>query len=111
MSLNKPNYDSMSDLDLIFAMKDGDRSAFSEVFNRYWKKLYNEAHKRIKRPEVVDEVIQDVFSELWINRATVDTQQIYPYLLMKMANTVLYKYNSGGIISNNDDPKKKRYLN
>lgn len=106
-----PDYDSMNDLELVFAMKDGDRTAFSEIFNRYWKKLYNDAHRRITRTEVVDEIIQDVFSELWINRARVGTEHLYPYLLMKMANTVLQKYNSGHILSTNQDPRYKRFLN
>ncbi|RAJ35459.1 hypothetical protein LY11_00702 [Pedobacter cryoconitis] len=35
-------YHSYSDTELTAHLKEGDRAAFEEIYERYWKKLYNE---------------------------------------------------------------------
>ncbi len=54
---------------LLFELISSDsEKAFEEIYNRYWASLYSNAFKRIKDPEAAREIVQDVFTELWIHR-------------------------------------------
>ena len=59
----------LSDEDLIGLLQEGQVSAFEELYNRYWERLYNSAAKRISAGEVAEEIVQDFFTSLWVNRA------------------------------------------
>jgi RNA polymerase sigma-70 factor (family 1) len=57
-----------SDEDLIGLLKEGSVAAFEELYNRYWEKLYNSARKRLNESEIAEELVQDFFTSLWLNR-------------------------------------------
>ncbi|MNK00860.1 ECF RNA polymerase sigma factor SigW [compost metagenome] len=62
------NLENQSDQALLELLKEENRQAFNVLYNRYWKKLYNTANKRIKDPEAAEEIVQDLFTSLWLNR-------------------------------------------
>ena len=64
------------DFELISRIKEGDESAFRIVFDLYSSKLYAFSYRFLKEKEPCQEVVQEVFLNLWINRAKLDTQ--YP---------------------------------
>jgi len=57
-----------SDEDLFKACVEGSESSFEELYNRYWYKLYAEAMKRLRKGEVAEEIVQDLFTSIWLNR-------------------------------------------
>lgn len=64
------------EFELISRIKEGDESAFRIVFDLYSSKLYAFSYRFLKEKEPCQEVVQEVFLNLWINRAKLDTQ--YP---------------------------------
>ncbi|WP_207426983.1 RNA polymerase sigma-70 factor [Pedobacter sp. SYSU D00535] len=60
----------LSDENLLEMLKEGHVSAFEELYNRYWSKLYASAYKRLKEKEVCEEIVQDFFTSLWLKRST-----------------------------------------
>ena len=62
------NKENLSDETLLELLKNEDRLAFNILYNRYWKKLYNITNKRIKDREAAEEIVQDLFTSLWLNR-------------------------------------------
>ncbi|WP_029282909.1 RNA polymerase sigma-70 factor [Pedobacter sp. R20-19] len=60
-----------SDHDLICLIRENNVDAFTEVYERYWSKLYNAAHKRLRNDALCEEVVQDVFLKYWEKRATI----------------------------------------
>jgi DNA-directed RNA polymerase specialized sigma24 family protein len=57
---------NIGDNDLTWqAFKQGDRSAFEELYRKYAKVLYNYGRKLKHDPELVHDAIQDLFIELW----------------------------------------------
>jgi RNA polymerase sigma-70 factor (ECF subfamily) len=64
----------MSDLNnlpderLIELLRNSDQAAFEEIYSRYWAKLYSSAYKRVRLKEVAEEIVQDFFTGLWVNR-------------------------------------------
>ncbi|WP_158797420.1 RNA polymerase sigma factor [Pedobacter sp. L105] len=89
------NYTSFTDAELIAYLRESDRGAFDEIYERYWKKLYNETFKRMRRIEVVDEIVQDVFSDLWTKRGSRKIDSLYPYLITALRYQVFMVYRRG----------------
>lgn len=80
--MNKSNYSSKSDDELLVLLKSGDEMAFKAIYGKYWKKLYAEASKRLPNTEVVEELVQDIFTDLWVKRESKEIMSLNRYLLM-----------------------------
>lgn len=74
-SLNIENERLLFDL-----LKQGDQSAFEEIYRRYWTELYNAAYKRLPEKEKCQDIIQNVFMSLWTRREQVDLENPSAYL-------------------------------
>lgn len=62
------DYTAYTDLELITHMKQGDVSAFTELYNRYFKLLYNTADNILRKADISKDVVQEVFVSVWQNR-------------------------------------------
>lgn len=62
---NMPDYSEISDSELISLLNKKDHSAFTEIYNRYWKTLIIHAFKILHNEEDASDVLQDVFTALW----------------------------------------------
>lgn len=58
-------YSSYTDPELVILLKGGDRTAFSEVYQRYWPLLFRHARKLLQEEEGAKDVVQDVFISFW----------------------------------------------
>ena len=85
-------YLTSTDEELTIALKGGIKAAFDQIYERHWKKLLNETHKRLRDMEQSEEIVQDVFIDLWRKRAQKDIQSLYPYLLTSVRNHVYMLY-------------------
>jgi len=53
---------------LLLKIADGDETAFRQLFNQYWDNIYGVAFTFTKSPVLAEEMVQDVFVKIWINR-------------------------------------------
>ncbi len=65
---------------LLIYLRTGDEKAFREIYLRYWKKLYNTTLRRIQSPDVVEEIVQDIFLRLWERRNSLQVDCLEAYL-------------------------------
>ena len=73
--------EAMGDEELISRLQLGDESAFRIVFDLYSSKLYSFSFRLLKDKEQSQEVVQEVFLNLWLSRAKLDSQYpLAPYL-------------------------------
>jgi len=63
-------YVDVPDDELAALLRTDDQSAFAELYNRYWDKLFSIACHRLADEEEAQEVVQEVFFGLWKRRAT-----------------------------------------
>lgn len=62
-------------------LKRDDQVAFTELYNRYWEKLFSIAFHRIGNEHDAEEIVQDVFYSIWRRRMSLQLQhQIATYL-------------------------------
>ena len=71
---------SLNDSSLLRLLQQNDSTAFQELYNRYWSKLYFLAHKRLKSAVAAEEIVQNVFLTLWRKRKTLKINDLSPYL-------------------------------
>ena len=62
------NYDILDDNELTVLLQKNDRQAFTEIYNRYWKKLFSVAANKIKDLSEAEEIVQDIFVSIWNRR-------------------------------------------
>lgn len=56
---------------LVQLLREGSKDAFVQIYDTYWQALFNHAYKRLPQKEIVQELIQDLFTELWQKRKNV----------------------------------------
>ncbi|KIO76780.1 RNA polymerase [Pedobacter lusitanus] len=66
---NKKSYDILSDNELAILITSGDEAAFNEIYKRYWERLYVAARHRIEDSCEAEEIVQDIFCNLWRKRS------------------------------------------
>jgi RNA polymerase sigma factor (sigma-70 family) len=104
MLVKHRTYASWSDAQLLASMTAGDKAAFDEIYERYWKKLYNESFKRLRSMEQVEELVQSVFVDLWTKKERKNIQNIYAYLVTAVRYQVYMLYKKGQTLPQFEEP-------
>jgi len=73
--------ENATDEELAAMLTSGSEAAFDLIYERYWKKLYNEAFKRINDSADSEEIVQDIFIDLWNKRSDRQIDNLRGYLL------------------------------
>ena len=81
------DYALLSDELLVKLLYANDDKAFREIYNRYWKKLYQTALAKTHTQEAAEELVQKIFISLWERRALAPIEHLESYL----AKAVKYK--------------------
>jgi RNA polymerase sigma-70 factor (ECF subfamily) len=81
---------SYSDLELLDLIRLGDKMAFSEIYSRYWKKVFTVASNKIGQLEEAEEIVQDIFISLWDRRESIIiTTSLNAYLAVSVKYRVI----------------------
>lgn len=60
--------DLNSDIVLINRLRNGDESALTELYNKFWQSLFVSSYNVLKDRELCEDIIQDIFMNIWHNR-------------------------------------------
>ena len=83
-------YSTYNDSMLVSLLKTGNERAFTELYDRYWKKLFVVAVNKIRDLYIAEELVQDVFSDLWVRKDTIElTGELHSYLAVAMKYRVI----------------------
>lgn len=72
---------NIPDTELVALLKNDNHAAFTELYNRYWKLLFYVAFKRLEVYDEAEEVVQDVFTDIWSRRTTLIIHTSFKYYL------------------------------
>lgn len=82
-------YSKLSDRELAILLKESDRNAFTEIFNRYHGALYVHALKRLQDREECRDLVQDLLTTLWAKRHELELKNtLSGYLYMSVRNRI-----------------------
>lgn len=83
-------YTTLADHDLVAFLKDGDKTAFTEIYNRYKGLLYIHAFNRLKNQQEADDVVHELFTALWTKREDLFLKtHLSGYLYQAIRNRIL----------------------
>jgi RNA polymerase sigma-70 factor (family 1) len=83
-------YTTLTDHDLVAFLKDGDKTAFTEIYNRYKGLLYIHAYNRLRNQQEADDVVHELFASLWTKREELFLKtHLSGYLYQAIRNRVI----------------------
>ena len=80
-----------SDQELLKQLQANNDSAFSQIYNRYWERLFFMAHKRLSSADDAKEIVQNIFFTLWQKRNQLQIENLSLYLAA-MTRYAVYRY-------------------
>lgn len=75
-----PAYSTYTDEQLYELLQGDDQDAFTEIYQRYWKTLYQRARAMLNDGPLAQDVVQEVFISLWNRRAEARIEKLAAYL-------------------------------
>ena len=82
----------INEAELFAGLAGGDEKAFEVIYRHYTKRLFPYIQKLVKVPELAEELIQDIFVQLWINRSVFSNVEHPTSYLFSIANRQALKY-------------------
>ncbi|WP_045031240.1 RNA polymerase sigma factor [Draconibacterium sediminis] len=79
MKTNKTN------TELLLRLKQDDKVAFYNLYERYSKRLYSFVFRFIKQESDTEEIVQEVFVKIWEKRRTIDAYSSFESFLFTIA--------------------------
>lgn len=72
--------------------KQGDESAFTFLYEHYWRKVYRFSEIYLTDEDEIKEVVQEVFIKLWESHAQINENKDIDGLLFIMTRNVIFDY-------------------
>lgn len=69
-----------SDQELLSSLREGDCVAFETIYKRYWDLLYNITFSLVQDKHLSADIIQDVFTWIWLNKKDLEITSLKAYL-------------------------------
>lgn len=74
-----------SNNELLLLLREGDKVAFYNIYERYCKRLYGFVLMHIKQEADAEEIVQDVFVKVWEARNKIDVHSSFESFLFTVA--------------------------
>lgn len=78
-----------TDAVLLQLLKQGDREAFTQLYERYWLKLFDNAFKRLANREQAEDIVQNIFVRFWQRREELNIIDLPAYLFTALRYNLL----------------------
>ncbi len=73
-------YSTYTDQQLLNLLHNDDQSAFTELYDRYWQRMFAMAFLRLERRDLAEDIVQDIFTRLWQKRHKLSITALEPWL-------------------------------
>jgi len=83
-------YNAATDTQLLDLLKSGNRCAYTELYQRYFGILYVHARKRLINTQEAEDVVQEIFVDLWSGAQSINIHtSLSSYLITCTRNKIL----------------------
>jgi len=86
------NIDTPTDKELVKAIRENDPAAFKELYYRYFKSLIRFAWYRIHSMDTARDLVQELFSRIWIKRNWLNPDKSIKAYLYKSLNNLIINH-------------------
>ncbi|WP_410222492.1 RNA polymerase sigma-70 factor [Pedobacter sp.] len=84
-----------ADETLLTSLLEDDEYAFKQIYKRYAPRLYAAAYNLFRDKPLCEDLIQELFADLWIKRKNLNIKSLKPYLYTSAKNRALMAMRSG----------------
>lgn len=74
---------------LIEQIRENNTTAFNSLFNKYWQLAFGAAYKRLQNKEDAQDIVQEIFLQIWNNRDKLNIENFPAYLHVSVRNRVI----------------------
>ena len=85
-----PAQEQLTDLQLAVLVSQQDEQAYALLFQRYWRRIYAVAFDLLKCGHLAEEVVQEVFLKVWMNRSELPSVKSFEHWLFIIARNHIY---------------------
>lgn len=82
----------LRDSELVERMRNGDKAAFGEIFERYYDLLHTFAKHILKDSFVAEDIVQNVFIKVWIRKEQINSKLSLRSYLLVVTRNELFDY-------------------
>lgn len=86
--------------------QNGDSEAYTDIFRLYYPALYQFGFKIAGNSAMLEDCIQELFTELWQNKSQTDVQSVKAYLLKSLKYKILRALRKPGPSRVSEDEKE-----
>lgn len=87
MNQLEPNF--TDDSLLLNKVIKGNKKAFDILFDKYWETTFSDTYKRIKDYDTSKDIVQEIFTHIWISRETTHINNLPAYLNTAIRNRAI----------------------
>ena len=85
-------YFSLSDKELAHSIKQDEKDAFRELYDRYAPRIFRFAQSYLKNNDDSEELVQNTFLKIWENREILNTEKNIKAFIFKIAVNTIYDF-------------------
>jgi RNA polymerase sigma-70 factor (ECF subfamily) len=74
--------ENLSDEALLKLLRKGSKSAFRDIYDKYWYRLYCVAYNNLGSKEDAEELVQELFENIWRKNTEMNIQELGAYLFV-----------------------------
>ncbi len=78
----------IDDVLLLQQIEQGCKHAFNLLFEKHWGKAYTEAYKRLKDSDQAKDIVQEVFTHIWLKKESLHINNLPAYLNIAIRNKI-----------------------
>lgn len=80
----------MEENELILLLKQSNQEAFTALYKKYWKQVYNFSRLYLTNKETAEEVVQEVFIKIWESRDFIREEDNFKGLLFIITRNLIF---------------------
>ncbi len=73
---------------LLQQVEQGNSHAFNVLYEKYWELAFTNAYKRLKDYDQAQDIVQEIFTHIWLKRETLHIDNLPAYLNISVRNQV-----------------------
>jgi len=85
-------YSTYTDPELVALLKQGDQTAFEQLYRNYSVRILKRLVRLLKDEETAKEILQDVYLKIWEKREGLDPEQSFRSFLFRMAENMVMDF-------------------
>jgi RNA polymerase sigma-70 factor (ECF subfamily) len=74
------DFGTYEEKDLLYKLQSGSVTAFTTIYNQHWKKMFYLAGNKLQNLPEAEELVQDIFLDLWRRREELKITSLSSYL-------------------------------